>query len=149
MRVPFRFSNIAERVAWTAVQSFLGAWAVTSTLTVDQAKASALAGAAAAISAVFTTVKAVIVDLKPKTTAPLSNIVQRVGWTFASAIAGILPVTLTVDELSVGTGEALLTGALGAGAAAVIALAKNLALEGAVTEATRRSGDTLTPTDLP
>lgn len=51
------YRDLAERALWTAVQAFLGVFTVGSLTDSTELKSAALAGAAAAVSAVLSLVK--------------------------------------------------------------------------------------------
>jgi hypothetical protein len=134
--ITHRLSDVIERASWSAIQSFLAVWVVTSELTVDNGRAAGLAAIAAGLSAVFTAIKAAVVSPAP---AGVPNIIHRALWTAASALAGALPVTLLASDLTLDTAEAIGRSAVAAVGAALLSLAKNTTAELALVEAGRHS----------
>lgn len=126
--------DVLERVATTATVAFIGALPVTVTLTPDALSAAGWAGLTAAVAAVLALIKSLVA--KAATTAT-GNIVERFAWTAAQAFFGAIPATfaLTTDNL-----EAVALAGVNAAVAATLSLAKNLAGEGVVIEATKRAG---------
>ncbi len=133
--------DVLERVANTAVFAFIGALPVTIPLTTDALAGAGWAGLTAAVVAVVTLVKALVV--KGATTAS-GNIVHRFAWTTAQAFVGAVPATFALTATS---GRAIALAGVNAAVAAVLSLAKNLTVEGAVIEAAARSAGT--PTYVP
>lgn len=128
-----KLRDTLERVAKTAYQAFVGALPMTVTLTADGLTAAGWAGLIAAFAATISLVKNLLVD---GASTASGNIFERLAWTAAAAFVGSVPVQLhLVVEDAEGVARAAATAAI----AAIISLAQNLSLEGAVIESTRRS----------
>lgn len=125
--------DLLERVANTAVYAFIGALPVTLPLAPDALSAAGWAGLTAAVAAVLSLIKNMMVS--PAGTAS-KNILERFAWTAAQAFVAAVPATfaLTVDDA-----RAVALMGVNAAVSAVLSLAKNLSAEGAVIEATRRA----------
>lgn len=125
--------GLLERIANTAVYAFIGALPVTLPLAPDALSAAGWAGLTAAIAAVLSLIKNMLVN--PAGTAS-ANIVERFAWTAAQAFFAAVPATfaLTVDDA-----RAVALMGVNAAVSAVLSLAKNLTAEGTVIEATSRA----------
>ena len=125
--------GLLERIVNTAVYAFIGALPVALPLAPDALSAAGWAGLTATIAAVLSLVKNLMVE--PAGTAS-ANIIERFAWTAGQAFFAAVPATfaLTVDDA-----RAVALMGVNAAVSAVLSLAKNLAAEGAVVEATRRA----------
>lgn len=124
--------DLLERVVTTARVAFIGALPVTLPLATDALSAAGWAGLTAAVAAVLSLLKNLLVA--PAGTAS-GNVFERFAWTAAQAFAAAVPASfaLTVDD-----SRAVALMGVNAAVAAVLSLAKNLAAEGVVIEATSR-----------
>lgn len=125
--------DLLERMAKTAMFAFVGALPAVLQLSPDALSAAGWAGLTAAVAAVLSLVKNLL--LSPAGTAS-ANIVERFAWTAVQAFFAAIPATFA---LTTSNTRAVALMGVNAAVAAVMSLAHNLAAEGAVIEATRRA----------